>query len=101
SLPQLRSLRTPYATLFRSNPLDPAPVYRHSSDARANYSHDVASLVITDERKDTQCINGTAHCEVLLDYNEDDIRLWDKTLNQNPDRKSTRLNSSHVKISYA
>lgn len=66
------------------NPLDPAPVYRHSSDARANYSHDVASLVITDERKSTQCVNGGNHCEILLDYNEDDIRLWDKTLNQNP-----------------
>jgi choice-of-anchor B domain-containing protein len=67
-----------------TNPASPTPLYRHASNARANYSHDVASMVVFDERKDNQCVNGVDHCEILFDFNENDVRLWDKTNNQTP-----------------
>jgi len=56
---------------------------------RANYTHDVASMNITDARKDSQCINGTDHCEVFFDFNENNFQLWDKTDNTSPSRLST------------
>lgn len=67
-----------------TNPVAPTPIYRHGSNSRANYSHDVASMAVFDERKDSQCENATDHCDVLLDFNENDVRLWDKTHNQSP-----------------
>ncbi|MEX2258410.1 MAG: choice-of-anchor B family protein [Woeseia sp.] len=42
-----------------------------------SYSHDVASLLIDDARKDTQCVNATTTCNVLIDYNEENIEIWD------------------------
>lgn len=56
---------------------------------RSNYTHDVASMNITDDRKDSQCVNGTDHCEVFFDFNENDFQLWDKTDNATPSRLST------------
>ncbi len=44
-----------------------------------SYMHDAASLVITDQRKDTQCVNGGAYCELLLDFNEERVAIWDIT----------------------
>ncbi|MGB5739624.1 MAG: choice-of-anchor B family protein [Woeseia sp.] len=44
-----------------------------------SYMHDAASLLITDERKDTQCVNGVAYCELLLDFNEERVAVWDIT----------------------
>ena len=44
-------------------------------------------MVITDTRKDTQCVNGTDHCEVFFDFNENNFQLWDKTINSNPARQ--------------
>lgn len=67
-----------------ANPAAPAPLYRHTNGSRSDYSHDVASMTVFDERKDTQCVNATHHCEILFDFNENDIRLWDKTDNQLP-----------------
>ena len=45
----------------------------------AGYMHDASSMIITDARKDTQCINAATHCEVLLDFNENEIEIWDIT----------------------
>ncbi|MBV1908968.1 MAG: choice-of-anchor B family protein [Kangiellaceae bacterium] len=56
---------------------------------RSNYTHDVASMNITDARKNSQCVNGTDHCEVFFDFNENDFQLWDKTDNSQPARLST------------
>lgn len=67
-----------------ANPAAPTSLYRHASNARSNYSHDVASMAVFDERKDSQCVNAIDHCEILFDFNENDVRLWDKTNNQAP-----------------
>lgn len=80
-----------------TNPINPSSLYRHGSNSRANYSHDVASMVVFDERKDNQCVNGVDHCEILFDFNENDVRLWDKTNNQSPQELSR---TSYPQASY-
>lgn len=72
-----------------ANPTSISNVYKPVDATRSNYSHDVASMVITDPRKDSQCVNGTDHCEVFFDFNENDFQLWDKTTNDDPQRLST------------
>ncbi len=80
------------------NPINPNSVYKPTTATRNDYSHDVSSMVITDNRKDTQCVNGTDHCEVFFDFNENNFQLWDKTINSNPARLSTTTytNASYV-----
>src|SRR3989442_6584840 len=69
-----RSTLFPYTTLFRSRRLDPADRLRYHA---ALDRHETASVV------DVRCFSGEAVS-------------W-----RSRDRKSTRLNSSHVRISYA
>ena len=55
-----------------------------------DYMHDAASMIITDSRKDTQCVNATtSYCEVLFDFNEDTVDIWDITATNNPQRLSS------------
>ncbi|MEQ8207852.1 MAG: choice-of-anchor B family protein [Woeseia sp.] len=49
-----------------------------------SYMHDAASLLITDQRKDTQCVNASTYCELLLDFNEQNIEIWDITDSSDP-----------------
>ncbi len=42
------------------------------------YIHDAASTVIRDERA-AQCAHAEGHCEVLVDFNETTVDLWDMT----------------------
>ena len=65
------------------NPTSPTSVYKNASNARNFYSHDVSSLWITDTRRE-QCIDKNNDCDVMLDYNEDEILLWDKTDSAKP-----------------
>ena len=50
------------------------------------YMHDAASMIVTDNRKDLQCINaaGNDHCDVLFDFNESSIDIWDITQPSSP-----------------
>lgn len=66
-----------------ANPVNPASVYKNSANSRSWYSHDVSSLWITDARRE-QCVDKNNDCDVMLDYNEDEILLWDKTDNAKP-----------------
>jgi len=72
-----------FNTYALTNPIKPTAIYKNSHDSRAWYSHDVSSLWITDDRR-TQCDNGFIDCDVMLDYNENEIILWDKTNNASP-----------------
>jgi len=54
----------------------------------SGYMHDASSMIITDSRKDTQCVNAGAYCEVLLDFNENMIEIWDITSASSPVRLS-------------
>ncbi|HWM29276.1 MAG TPA: choice-of-anchor B family protein [Woeseiaceae bacterium] len=53
-----------------------------------DYMHDASSIIITDTRKDSQCVNPGEWCEVLLDFNELTIDVWDVTDTANPARLS-------------
>ena len=79
------------------NPQQPDPVYLNASTSRSNYSHDVSSMIITDERKDTQCVLSQAFCEIFFDFNENNFQIWDKTNNVLPARLST---TSYQNVSY-
>jgi choice-of-anchor B domain-containing protein len=42
-----------------------------------HYTHDASSLIVTDARKDTQCVHGSDSCAVYIDFNETTVDLWD------------------------
>lgn len=42
----------------------------------SGYTHDGASINITDERKDSQCGTTTDSCTVFIDFNEKEMKLW-------------------------
>jgi choice-of-anchor B domain-containing protein len=78
-----------FNTYHLTNPTSPTSAYKPLGSSRSAYSHDVSSMVIKDARKDTQCVNGTEHCEIFFDFNENNFQLWDKTENTSPQRLST------------
>lgn len=63
---------------------DPAAPSLIRGTTATQYMHDASSIVITDARKDSQCANAGPHCEVLLDFNENTIDIWDITDPGNP-----------------
>jgi len=77
----------PYRAYSLGNPDSPAFEVMPGS-GRSDYMHDAASMVITDSRKDTQCVNATTYCEVLFDFNESTFDIWDITDTGNPVRLS-------------
>jgi choice-of-anchor B domain-containing protein len=80
------SLANPASPAFIAAPATPAgqPI-----DDRL-YMHDAASMIVTDSRKDTQCVNagGSDHCDILFDFNESTVDIWDVTTPDNPSRLS-------------
>ncbi|MDH3371951.1 MAG: choice-of-anchor B family protein [Gammaproteobacteria bacterium] len=80
----------PYRAYSVDNPASPSFEVMPGS-GRSDYMHDAASMIITDSRKDTQCVNATTYCEVLFDFNELTFDIWDITDTTNP----VRLNRSN------
>jgi choice-of-anchor B domain-containing protein len=68
------------------DPVNPALVT--PSPAGNGYMHDSTSMLITDNRT-TQCANAHNPCEVLVDFNETSVDLWDVTEKNAPVRLST------------
>ena len=48
-----------------------------SQSAGSGYTHDGASLLITDDRTSTDCQTSADSCSVFIDFNEEDMKLWD------------------------
>ncbi len=65
--PRLYSLQNPASPSFVAQP------------GAGDYTHDAAYMIIRDSRKDTQCVNAVDYCEVLFDFNESTIDIWDIT----------------------
>lgn len=86
-----------FNTYSLEDPTSLVSIYKPTNN-RSQYTHDTSSMVINDSRKDDQCVNGTDHCEVMFDFNENDFQLWDKTLNSAPEKLSTTSysNASYV-----
>src|SRR5690606_42138072 len=93
SRPPIISTRLPYTTLFRSNESDKLNSYKKKAIAKAIESCRGELIVTTD----ADCRMGTQWLKTIVGYFEQQ----DLYMLSSPDRKSTRLNSSHVKISYA
>ena len=72
------SLQNPAAPTFIATPATPG----NQPGGNRLYMHDAASMLVTDARKDSQCVNaGTRdHCDVLFDFNESSIDIWDISL---------------------
>lgn len=70
------------------------------------YIHDASSVIITDARM-IDCPNATTHCNVLLDFNENSVDLWDVTdatnpqLLTDPGRPNTYANPGYVHSGWA
>ena len=69
-----------------ANPASPTLVT--SPPAGTGYMHDSTSMLITDNRT-TQCANAHNPCQVLVDFNETSVDLWDVTEKAAPVRLST------------
>jgi choice-of-anchor B domain-containing protein len=65
-----------------------APVLVTPAPSGTGYMHDSTSMLITDNRT-TQCANAHNPCEVLVDFNETSVDLWDVTDKSAPARLST------------
>lgn len=58
----------------------PAKNFDVGSSIRANYTHDATSMMVDDERAQRDCVNAASGvCDVFIDFNEDEIRIWDNT----------------------
>ena len=73
---------------FRSYALQDAAVPKLVGESSGGYSHDATSMLVTDARA-AACGDDSASCEVLIDFNEDAVELWDVT-----DRTNAPLLSS-------
>ena len=71
-----------------ANPASPQFVSISASGV-GSYMHDAASMIIRDSRKDTQCVNATDYCEVLFDFSENAVDIWDITVPQTPAKLQT------------
>ncbi|MGB5721146.1 MAG: choice-of-anchor B family protein, partial [Woeseiaceae bacterium] len=80
------NLSNPQSPVFITAPATPSG--QPSGDRL--YMHDAASMRVTDARKDSQCVNAgnSPFCEVLFDFNESTVDIWDVTLPANPVRLS-------------
>ncbi|MEE4245423.1 MAG: choice-of-anchor B family protein, partial [Kangiellaceae bacterium] len=43
------------------------------------YTHDGASMIVTDQRRDTDCYSPAIDCSVFIDFNEEEMVFWDIT----------------------
>lgn len=85
-----------FNTYSLANPLLPASVYKHTATARANYTHDLTSLWINDARRE-QCIDKNNACDLVVDYNENEIIVWDNT---NKTQPTTLSRNGYQYVSY-
>src|SRR3989442_5297331 len=82
-----RSTLFPYTTLFRSDPTIAVYCGTRADTLRILCGSDVTLL------SSQSAVSPEAHTT--------SSQIWGHPLQVRPDRKSTRLNSSHVRISYA
>ena len=79
-------LDNPRAPAFQAMPGTPAG----QPESDRLYMHDAASMLVTDARKDTQCVNAaeSSWCDIVFDFNESTLDIWDLTDPLDPVRLS-------------
>lgn len=71
-------------SLSLANPLQLTPVWQQNAVNAADYTHDVALMQINDGRAQSDCQRES--CQILIDFNEGEVRLWDNTEASTPSR---------------
>ncbi|WP_196137148.1 choice-of-anchor B family protein [Aliikangiella sp. G2MR2-5] len=71
----------PYSGSFHSYSLEnPETITVKNNQSSFNgYTHDGASVLISDSRATNGCVNGGVSCTVFVDFNEKEMVLWDIT----------------------
>jgi len=68
-----------FTSFSLTDPKNISRLFTPSTNSRANYTHDATSFLIDDERKNRDCQTATEFCNILVDFNETEIRFWDIT----------------------
>ncbi|MGI5308586.1 choice-of-anchor B family protein [Rheinheimera sp. WS51] len=71
-------------TLSLANPTQLSPVWQQNTALRSDYTHDVATLEITDNRAISDCKQSP--CQLLFDFNEQEVKLWDASIANEPSK---------------
>ena len=66
-----------------SDPADPQFAGQSPVESAERYTHDATSMLVDDERS-TSCTNTAGPCEILFDFSETSIDLWDLSDQANP-----------------
>ena len=87
---------------FRSysleSPTDLTTTFIPASSSRADYTHDMSSLNISDQRATDQCPNADdGNCLLILDFNEQQIRLSDHS---EPSSRTVLSNTTYPNVAY-
>ena len=83
------------AALSLTNPTSLSAVWQQNAAVAGDYSHDVAMMQIADARATADCQQNP--CQVLFDFNEQEVRLWDSSVASAPTRLA---NLSYDQVSY-
>ena len=76
-----------FTTYDLTTPNNPSKSFDIGSTSRANYTHDATSMSINDTRATRDCVNANSGvCDVFIDFNENEIRIWDATQSANTER---------------
>ncbi len=82
------------------DPINPDAEYSYSSKSSSRYyTHDASSVLIDDQRAERDCTDAeNGVCNVMLDFNEDELILWDHTLSSKATElgKQTYPNAQYV-----
>ncbi|SFB77556.1 choice-of-anchor B family protein [Pseudoalteromonas denitrificans] len=72
---------------FRSysleNPKNIPLTFQNTQATRADYTHDAASAFIKDTRAQRDCGETSGKCTVLVDFNENEMRVWNISNSEN------------------
>jgi len=66
-----------------SEPVEPQLAGQSPAESPGHYSHDATSMLVDDERA-TSCADTAGPCEVLFDFSESTVDLWDLSDQANP-----------------
>lgn len=61
------------------NPEQLSELYTATGKVRADYTHDGTSFVVEDDRVQSQCKRIGEECDIFVDFNESEVRIWDQT----------------------
>lgn len=62
-----------------ANPEMLVPEFSPTEATRSDYTHDGTSFIVYDDRVATNCQRDDGECDVFVDFNENEMRLWDQT----------------------